>query len=90
MPLGAVPADAFDSALMVPGDGVTCATCHGDGLVHSMTSRTEYIQRDLGEALCVSCHNEERQPSGFEYEKSWAKIAHGEGAYQAAAEEGGE
>jgi hypothetical protein len=55
-----------------------------------MTSRTEYIQRDLGEALCVSCHNEERQPSGFEYEKSWAKIAHGEGAYQAAAEEGGE
>ncbi|MBD3175645.1 MAG: hypothetical protein GF320_10730 [Armatimonadia bacterium] len=82
--------DAFDPDLMVPGDGVTCATCHGDGLVHSMTSRTEYIQRDPGEALCVSCHNEERQPSGFEYEESWAKIAHGNGVYEATAEEGGE
>ncbi|MBD3173703.1 MAG: hypothetical protein GF320_00870 [Armatimonadia bacterium] len=67
----------FDPAALVPDDGVTCATCHGDGLVHSMTGRTEYIERSMEAQDCMACHNETQQPQGFDFEESWEKIAHG-------------
>ncbi len=67
----------FDPEHLVPGDGVTCATCHGDGLIHSMTGRTDYIEKKTDAQACMACHNEERQPAGFDFEASWAKIRHG-------------
>ena len=43
-------------------DGVQCATCHGDGLLHSVSSRKEQVFRKVPEDLCQSCHNQERDP----------------------------
>ena len=50
-------------ALLPAGeDGVQCATCHGDGLLHSVSSRKEQVFRKVPEDLCQSCHNQERDP----------------------------
>ncbi len=68
---------SFDPEAIVPGDGVTCATCHGDGVVHSMTGRVEAIERHVSADLCMGCHDEERQPLGFDFEASWRLISHG-------------
>jgi len=67
---------AFDPVRLVPGDGVTCATCHGDGLIHSMTGRVDYIRRTMDAQDCMACHNEERQPAGFDFAASHEKIRH--------------
>ncbi|HQK94791.1 MAG TPA: multiheme c-type cytochrome, partial [Armatimonadota bacterium] len=67
---------AFDPVRLVPGDGVTCATCHGDGLIHSMTGRVDYIRRTMDAQDCMACHNEERQPAGFDFAASHDKIRH--------------
>lgn len=67
---------AFDPVRLVPGDGVTCATCHGDGLIHSMTGRMDYIRRSMEARDCMACHNEERQPAGFDFAASHEKIRH--------------
>ena len=57
-------------ALLPAGeDGVQCATCHGDGLLHSVSSRKEQVFRKVPEDLCRSCHNQERDPD-FDYAKA--------------------
>lgn len=68
---------SFNPEAIVPGDGVTCATCHGDGVVHSMTGRVDAIERRVSADLCIGCHDEERQPLGFDFEASWRLISHG-------------
>ena len=68
---------SFNPEAIVPGDGVTCATCHGDGVVHSMTGRVDAIERHSSADLCMGCHDEERQPLGFDFAASWRLISHG-------------
>jgi hypothetical protein len=67
---------ALDPQQLVPGDGVTCATCHGSGVAHSMTGSPEHIEREPTADLCLSCHTEERQPQGFDYQASLVMVDH--------------
>jgi len=57
--------------------GVTCATCHGDGVLHSLTGRADTVHRDRGAALCEGCHTAERQQPAFSFGQAWPAIAHG-------------
>jgi len=63
-------------ALLPTGeDGVQCATCHGDGLLHSVSSRKQQVFRKVPEDLCRTCHNQERDPD-FDYAKARERIRH--------------
>ena len=63
-------------ALLPAGeDGVQCATCHGDSLLHSVSSRKAQVFRKVPEDLCRSCHNQERDPD-FDYAKALERIRH--------------
>jgi hypothetical protein len=68
---------AFDPEHVVVGDGVGCTTCHGPGLAHTASGGKAPIQRGPDESGCMACHTAEQQPAGFQYDESWAKIAHG-------------
>ncbi len=67
----------FDPGNVVPGDGVTCTTCHGGGLAHSLTGSAEHVARTMAPEGCMACHSADRQPAGFDYSTSWTAIAHG-------------
>jgi len=45
---------AFDPARPVPGDGVTCATCHGDGVIHSVNGKVEFVRRTMEARDCTA------------------------------------
>lgn len=63
-------------ALLPAGeDGIQCATCHGDGLLHSVSERKDQIFRKVPEEVCRNCHSEERDP-GFDYAKGLERIRH--------------
>jgi len=57
-------------------DGVQCATCHGDGVVHSATGVQATIVRSVPERVCVDCHDQEHSPH-FEYDSYLQRMAHG-------------
>jgi len=69
------PVGAGVSASPLPRDGVTCTTCHGDGVVHSLLGRQQVVTRDGGEALCRQCHDAEHDPQ-FDYAKAKEGIRH--------------
>lgn len=69
------PVGAGASASPWPRDGVTCTTCHGDGVVHSLLGRKQLVIRDGGEALCRQCHDAERDPQ-FDYAKAKEAVRH--------------
>jgi len=56
-------------------DGVTCTTCHGDGVVHSLLGRKQVLTRDGGEALCRQCHEAEHDPQ-FDYAQAKEAVRH--------------
>ena len=44
--------------------GVGCETCHGPGQAHADNPQRANIRREVPDALCAQCHNEEHSP-GF-------------------------
>ncbi|MBI3921670.1 MAG: hypothetical protein HY318_09655 [Armatimonadetes bacterium] len=55
--------------------GVECATCHGDGILHSQIGTKESTTRKVPESLCRSCHTPEQDPK-FDYVKRLEGIRH--------------
>ena len=56
-------------------DGVQCATCHGDGLLHSLVEDKTRILRAVPEDVCRDCHTPERSPN-FAYDRYVAQVVH--------------
>ncbi|MDX1931192.1 MAG: cytochrome c family protein [Capsulimonadales bacterium] len=56
-------------------EGVTCATCHGDGIVHTASRSKASILRNPGEADCRRCHDPANDPH-FNYAIYREKIRH--------------
>jgi len=56
-------------------DGVQCATCHGDGILHSLTGGRGDILRRVPEAVCRDCHTPERSPA-FRYSEWCGRVRH--------------
>lgn len=56
-------------------NGVECATCHGDGILHSQIGTKDTITRKVPEEVCRGCHDKEHDP-GFEYEEKLRAIQH--------------
>jgi len=54
---------------------VQCATCHGDGLLHSLVEDKTRILRAVPEDVCRDCHTPERSP-GFAYGPYLAQVIH--------------
>lgn len=65
----------FNPKLEQAWHGVDCASCHGDGIVHSALGTRDYITRKVDEKTCRSCHNPENDPH-FDYPKYLEKIRH--------------
>jgi len=63
------------SQLPTGDDGVQCATCHGDGIVHAVTGDTRRILRAVPKAVCVDCHNPEDSPN-FSYAEYLPQVVH--------------
>lgn len=63
------------SALPAREDGVQCATCHGDGIVHAHTQARADILLNGEPGLCVDCHTEERSPR-FQLETYLRRSSH--------------
>ena len=66
-----------------PSEGVGCEACHGAGSAYKKVMKDHEkavaagLNTELGEALCLRCHNEESPTfQGFDYQKQWAEIAH--------------
>jgi Cytochrome c554 and c-prime len=61
-------------ARSLPMVNVGCESCHGPSQAHVLNPKTKttYLSREQ----CVRCHDHENSPE-FEYDKYWAKIAHG-------------
>jgi hypothetical protein len=66
-------------------EGVGCESCHGAGSAYkgrkvmqdADASKAAGLLRDRSAAFCTKCHNEESPTfKGFDFEESWAKIAH--------------
>ncbi len=70
-------------------DGVQCETCHGAGADYKgmavMKVRADAVAKGMVafadkaaiEAMCKTCHNEKSPTAkAFNFEESWAKIAH--------------
>jgi 2',3'-cyclic-nucleotide 2'-phosphodiesterase (5'-nucleotidase family) len=56
-------------------DGVSCSTCHGEGVIHSLTETKQSITRNPGQALCKKCHDKENDDD-FDYKRDVKKIRH--------------
>ncbi len=56
-------------------DGIACTTCHGDGVVHSLTESKKQITRTRTEAFCKTCHDKENDDR-FNYKKDLQAIRH--------------
>ena len=52
-----------------------CAACHGDGLLHSLTGRTDVVVRDPDTGVCLSCHDAGRSPD-FELRAYRQRLSH--------------
>jgi len=62
-----------------PGAGlsVECASCHGDGVLHSLLGRKNQIVRTPTEETCRQCHQGEHDPD-FDYTRALKKVNHGD------------
>jgi hypothetical protein len=65
----------FDVASSVAWQGVTCTTCHGDGVLHSALRTKDSIQRKVNENICRTCHDSQNDPH-FEMASYRKKIQH--------------
>ena len=45
------------------GDGVECAACHGDGVVHALTRRPRFVTRCAPAERCMECHTPQDSPA---------------------------
>jgi len=57
-------------------NGVECATCHGEGILHAQIGTKGAISRRVAEKTCRGCHEAEHDP-GFEYEENVKLVEHG-------------
>ena len=66
-------------------EGVGCESCHGAGSAYkgrkvmqdAAASKEAGLLRDRSAEFCTKCHNEESPTfAGFDFEESWAVIAH--------------
>ena len=66
-------------SLDAPGAGlsVECASCHGDGVLHSLLGRKNQIVRTPTEETCRQCHQGEHDPD-FDYTRALKKVNHGD------------
>jgi Cytochrome c554 and c-prime len=55
--------------------GVECATCHGDGILHTALRDRQSIQRTVAEGTCRKCHTSQRDPR-FDYSTYLQRIRH--------------
>jgi len=56
-------------------NGVECASCHGDGILHSVLETPHSLRKEWGEKFCRTCHDLERSPN-FTFETYWQRIQH--------------
>jgi hypothetical protein len=56
-------------------DGVQCASCHGDGLAHSLTEDKTDILPSVPGSVCRDCHDGTRSP-GFDLATYLQRCAH--------------
>lgn len=65
----------FNPTLAAAWEGVTCTTCHGDGIVHSALRSRDSIRRRVPESQCRTCHDPQNDPK-FDYATYLEKIRH--------------
>ena len=74
--------ELYRRSKLFPGDdpaawnGVECATCHGEGILHAQIGTKGAISRRVAEKTCRGCHEAEHDP-GFEYEENVKLVEHG-------------
>jgi len=66
----------FDPNHVLPDDGVSCSTCHGEGRIHSLTGQKQFITRSMRAEACIDCHNPEQQIKAFDYDQALQRIRH--------------
>ncbi|MCS6860556.1 MAG: hypothetical protein NZT92_09590 [Abditibacteriales bacterium] len=72
---GLEPPSTLSPELSPLTDGVSCSTCHGDGVIHSLTETKQSITRNPGQAFCKKCHDKENDDD-FDYKRDVKKIRH--------------
>jgi formate-dependent nitrite reductase cytochrome c552 subunit len=68
-----------------PAEGVGCEACHGPGSAYKakkvmedpVAAKEAGLSMDKSATACIRCHNEGSPTfKGFDFEKSWAEVAH--------------
>ena len=69
------PESHFDPASSESRESVTCASCHGPAIVHSVTQKPTDVIKTPSIITCQKCHTKDTSP-GFVYANSIKKTFH--------------
>jgi predicted CxxxxCH...CXXCH cytochrome family protein len=66
---------AFDASVAEAWQGVECAACHGDGVLHAALGTRNTISRAPRETVCRGCHDATNDPN-FNYRTYLDTVRH--------------